>query len=79
MANLFPSVQVKFTLNIVREYLGNDTALLNRTKLSVDAVMDSLSLCARFQYKDIFYKQRDPNYGVILSSVFFRAGSKICI
>ena len=62
MVSLFTSVPVQPALEVLREALTNDNTLQERTKLTVDQILELTSLCVNntvFTYKDTFYKQTE--------------------
>ena len=62
VVSLFTSVPVQPALEVLREALTNDNTLQERTKLTVDQILELTSLCVNntvFTYKDTFYKQTE--------------------
>lgn len=60
--SLFTNVPIKETTEYIRELLNMDATLQNRTKLSVDDIVEGVNLCLTctyFKWRDNFYEQID--------------------
>ncbi|XP_045477895.1 uncharacterized protein LOC123683043 [Harmonia axyridis] len=68
VSSLFTNVPTDQTLEIVRKKLEEDQTLAERTTLSINAIMDMLSVCIKttyFQVDNIFYQQE---FGMAMGS-----------
>lgn len=68
VVSLFTNVPVEDALTIIRRKLSEDNTLPERTDLSVDAVMELLTVCIKttyFQIKDEFFQQE---FGMAMGS-----------
>lgn len=59
--SLFMNVPVDKALQVIRSRLEDDVSLDSRTTLSVDSIMELLTLCLKttyFSYEDSFYQKQ---------------------